>query len=617
MCGILGHLDSNARISRELLCLMRDRMIHRGPDDAGVWMSEDETVGLAHRRLSVVDLSASGHQPMLSRDGRYVIVLNGEIYNFRDVRRELQKLGQEFRGASDTEVLLVAYANWGAACLEKLDGMYAFAVFDTHAQTLFAARDRAGEKPFYYRHDGRRLVFASELKSLLAHPELPRKISPSGLDHYLAFGYVPGDLCILEGYSKLAAGHQLKFDARSGRLDITRYWNMPVALELENQSDRELEDRLHALLTRAVSQQLSADVPVGVLLSGGLDSSIIAAIAARSTRAKVRTYSVSFPGSAAHDESHHAQQVASYLGTEHQTLPATEGSFDLLPRLVEQFDEPLADSSMIPTFMVSQLVRTRCTVALGGDGADELFGGYLHYPWVARVNCLRRLKLDAAGLEQLVSRTIKIGTPGRNLALSLLGSYPAEVTLTRLLDPALRHSICDLIGSEMSRLPEQFRSRIAGEYSGSIERQTALDFAVYLSDDILVKVDRASMLNSLEVRSPFLDRQVVEFAFASVPATLKVKGRGRKLLLRRLARSLLPPEFDAKRKQGFTIPLAEWLRGAWKPLVDDLLRAKSPLFVHSKLSSLVGDLMRSDRGANRIFQLAVLEAWRRRYRIEL
>ena len=617
MCGIVGYFDRRKPIALDLLCAMRDCMVHRGPDDAGHWLSEDNTVGLGHRRLSIIDLSAMGHQPMVSRDGRYAIVLNGEIYNYRELKLALQNLGVTFRGDSDTKVLLEAFRQWGMACLAKLIGMFAFAIYDTHTKRLFAARDRAGEKPFFFLHNGSRLIFASELKALLEHPESERKLSLEGLNQYLAYGYVPGHLCILEGYQKLPAGHQLTFDHNSGQLTVERYWSLPAPVDTTNRSINELTDELQELLTSSVRGQLVADVPVGILLSGGLDSSLVTAIAARASSSKIRTYSISFPGHAAHDETQYAEHVAKYLDTEHHVLPAEGNTFEILPKLIEQFDEPIADSSIVPTYMVSKLIRQHCTVALGGDGGDELFAGYLHYPWTSPLNRLRAAQLHKLGLESTLSKLIPPGTPGRNVGLGLLAPYSSEVSFTRLLDPTLRQAISRVDLSEKLESPELYRNNILDARSSSMDRVTALDFRTYLCDDILVKVDRASMLNSLEIRAPFLDRSVVEFAFGQVPRHFKAARGERKIILRRLAQRLLPRDFDSHRKHGFSIPIASWLKNEWRPLVDTLFEDKSPLFSTDNLRQTIIHLRKSDRGANRIFQLAMLEAWRKHYRISL
>ena len=366
MCGIVGYLSNRQPIDAALLVRMRDTIAHRGPDGEGHWLSTDGRVGFGHRRLAIIDLSEGGHQPMLSHDGRKLIVYNGEIYNHEELRRELEALGWSFRSTSDTEVLLAAWQQWGEAALDRLSGMYAFAIYDLEARRLFAARDRAGEKPFFYRHDRGRFVFASELKAIFAHPEMPREADPAALDHYLAYGYVPRELCMLKGYAKLPAAHKLRYDLDADRLEVEPYWQLPRWTGERVQPLAALAEEFAPLLDTAVRRQLTAaDVPVGILLSGGLDSSLVAATAAR-VSAKVTTFTIGFPGHEGFDESPIAKRLAAELGTDHVELMAEPDTVDLLPTLAAQFDEPIADSSMIPTHLVSRLVRTRATVALGG-----------------------------------------------------------------------------------------------------------------------------------------------------------------------------------------------------------------------------------------------------------
>lgn len=617
MCGVVGYLDAQRPIAPDLFERMRDTMVHRGPDGAGVWNTPDNRVAFGHRRLAIVDLTPSGHQPMLSDDARYVITFNGEIYNHQQLRDELRGLGMAFRGSSDTEVLLNAYRVWGTDCLKRLVGMFAFAIYDTQTRRLFAARDRSGEKPFFYRHDGKRLLFASELKALLAHPEMPRRISPDGLNHYLAYGYIPRENCILDGYAKLAAGHQLEFSLDSGALTVSPYWTLPMPAPVSGATPNELLDEFQQLLNESVRQQLMADVPVGIMLSGGLDSSLVTATAMRVSSTPVKTFTISFPGHAAHDESVFARQVAGWLGTAHTELPAEADNIDILPQLAAQYDEPITDSSMLPTYLVSRLVRQHCTVALGGDGGDELFGGYKYYPRLVWLNWLRKLQLHHLGLEPLVAAMLPLGAPGRNMFLGMLNRNPIEAVLTRALDPHMRKQLLGNTAPADLGFPEAMHGALIGARRGTINRVTAVDFLAYMCDDILVKVDRASMLSSLEMRAPFLDHRIIEFAFGRVPEDQKVSGGNKKILLRGLAKRLLPAEFDSHRKQGFSIPLADWLKGPWRPLIDDLLLGGSPLFDAAGLRKAMLSYQSNTRDANRIFQLAMLEAWRRHYRITL
>lgn len=350
MCGLVGFAGTTEfAFERHLLARARDSLAHRGPDSAGEWFSTDGQVGLLHRRLSIVDVSPRGQQPMHLPQRGLSIVFNGEIYNFTELRYELQGLGHSFSTQSDTEVILVAYAQWGIDCLTRLNGMFSFALFDARMQQLFLARDRVGEKPLFYRLDNDAIYFSSELKALLALPKLPRQIESEALDCYLAMGFVPGDRCMLKGYRKLPAAHSLRFDLSSGALKIWRYWQVPDTESNGKRTDEaELLDELESLLEDAVGRQLIADVPVGILLSGGVDSSLITAMAVRHS-SQVRTFSIGFPGQGKFDESPHARLIAQHFGTQHTELIAESTTADLLHRLAHQFDEPVVDSSMFPT----------------------------------------------------------------------------------------------------------------------------------------------------------------------------------------------------------------------------------------------------------------------------
>jgi asparagine synthase (glutamine-hydrolysing) len=585
-----------------------------------VWWSDCGRVGLAHRRLTILDLSPLGHQPMHLAEAGLSIVFNGEIYNFADLRSELERLGHSFRSHSDTEVLLAAYHQWGTECLSRLNGMFAFALFDASRQRLFLARDRAGEKPLFYRLADGCLHFASELKALLAHPALPRRIDAEALDCYLAMGFVPGERCILQGYLKLSPAHAMTFDLNSGNARVWRYWQLP---ELEPGTatidEDALLDELESLLEDAVGRQLVADVPVGILLSGGVDSSLVTALAVRRS-SQVRTFSIGFPGHGKLDETPHARLIARHFGTEHTELMAEPTSADLLPVLARQFDEPMVDSSMFPTFLVSKLVRQHCTVALGGDGGDELFGGYNHYSRLVRMQ--RRLGLVPHGLRQLVARGTEYflppGIKGRNYlqsldvdlrhGLPLIASYFDATTRRRLLRGHPGHPLA----------AERIREARIPRHPDLLQRATRMDFENYLADDILVKVDRASMLNSLEVRAPLLDVRVIEFAFGKVPSRLKATENEKKILLKRLAQRVLPPEFDRQRKQGFSIPLADWLKaGPFRDVFWDTLTAGDALFHAPTLRSLLNGQDRGYSNGERLFALVQFELWRRCYRVSL
>lgn len=622
MCGLVGFAGTNeCAIDRHLLAHAGASLAHRGPDAAGEWLSEDGQVGLSHRRLSVVDVSPLGHQPMHLAQRGLSIAFNGEIYNFTDLRYELQGLGHSFSTQGDTEVILVAYAQWGIDCLSRLNGMFSFALFDARMQQLFLARDRAGEKPMFYRLDNGAIYFSSELKALLSFPNLPRQIDAESLDLYLAMGFVPGNRCILDGYRKLPPAHALRFDLSSGDVKTWRYWQLP---EIETSAERtdatDLVDELEDLLQDAVGRQLVADVPVGILLSGGVDSSLITAMAVRQS-SQVRTFSIGFPGQGKLDETPHARMIAQHFGTQHTELFAESTTADLLPRLAQQFDEPIVDSSMLPTWLVSQLVRQHCTVALGGDGGDELFGGYGHY---SRLLSLKertsRIPLGARRLmAKLAEHSLPLGFKGSNVrtwlmamgtdwesGLPLIASYFDAHIRQRLL-PDGQHGAAERIWQQ--RIPA---------HSDLLQRATRMDFENYLPEDILVKVDRASMLNSVEVRAPFLDYRVIEFAFGKVPSRLKSTQHDKKMLLKQMAARLLPPEFDLVRKQGFSIPLAEWLRrGPFRELFWDTLLSEDCLFDSETVKQLLKNQDRGYANGERLFALVLFELWRKQYSAHL
>lgn len=616
MCGLIGIAPRYPLIDRIQLTIARDTLTHRGPDDAGEWWSDDGRVGLAHRRLSILDLSPLGQQPMHLPGRGLSIVFNGEIYNFVELRRELERLGHVFRSHGDTEVLLAAYAQWGGECLARLNGMFAFAIFDAPRQQLFLARDRAGEKPLFYRLDNGSLYFASELKALLALPALPRRIDPEALDCYLAMGCVPGERCILAGYRKLPPAHALRFDLRAGTARAWRYWQPPALAPSVCETDETaLLDELEALLEDAVGRQLVADVPVGILLSGGVDSSLVTAMAVRRSR-QVRTFSIGFPGHGKLDETAHARLIARHFGTEHVELMAEPTSADLLPTLARQFDEPMVDSSMFPTWLVSHLVSQHCSVALGGDGGDELFGGYAHYSrllWMQR-RCMVLPGWLRHGVAAVAEGFLPAGLKGRNFlqgldvdlrhGLPLIASY-FDVTLRRRLLRGQRGHPFVAEAIRAARIPTQ---------RDLLQRATRMDFENYLADDILVKVDRASMLNALEVRAPLLDVRVLEFAFGKVPSHLKATMRDRKILLKRLAARVLPPGFDLQRKQGFSIPMADWLKaGPFRELFWDTLLSAGCLFDAKTVRGLLKGQDRGYGNGERLFALVQFELWRGTY----
>jgi asparagine synthase (glutamine-hydrolysing) len=624
MCGIVGIFSQEEPLERGLLEKMRDTMVHRGPDDAGTWVSPNGTLGLAHRRLAIIDLSPAGRQPMVDRSGRIAIVFNGEIYNFLELRKELENKGHRFQTQSDTEVLIEAYRAWGEVCVTRLNGMFSFCLYDSERGVLFLARDRAGEKPLYYFHTPGRFLFASELKALLIDPAFPRILDLEGFNLYLMYGYVPGAKSILRNVYKLSAGHCMTYDMRKDSLAIQPYWHLPDPQEGNPISAAILATELQRLLEDAVRRQLIADVPLGILLSGGIDSSILAAIASRVSSKTIKTFTIGFPAYKEYDETPYARLVASYLGTDHTELSAEPATFDLLSDLAKQYDEPLGDSSMLPTYLVSRLVRKQATVAIGGDGGDELFGGYLHYNWIQLQERARRYlpsiarRVLAAGGKHC----IPLGFRGRTYIIGLAGEITNSIAHVNVFfDDHVRRRLLSPIAEEiksLSILPEGYRTNLAVPGTSALQKAMAVDFSTYLVDDILVKVDRASMLASLEVRAPFLDYRIIEFAFKKLPDHLRVWGKERKILLRLLAKQLLPPALNINRKQGFAIPLSHWLKGAWGSYFEEVLEGlPSEIFNVRFVSDLIKNQQRGYANTQRLFALFIFELWRRHYQITL
>jgi asparagine synthase (glutamine-hydrolysing) len=561
-----------------LLHAMCERMTHRGPDSEGLMVTTGVALGM--RRLAIIDLQ-TGEQPAWSEDRQVAVILNGEIYNYRELRERLEASGHRFRSASDTEVLPHLYEEYGTEMVEHLNGMFAFALWDARRRRLFIARDRFGEKPLYWGVFDNTFLFASEPKVLLAHPNVRPALNLDALRQYLSFDYIPAPLSIYQGIMKLPAAHQLIVE--DGRVDVQEYWRLSYKTLESVPSEEEAAEHLRALLQESVRMRLVADVPLGVLLSGGVDSSTVAALAVRSSSEAVKTFSISFAESS-YDESRYARAVAKFLGTDHHEERL---SVDLAANLVGEIgswmDEPFSDASLVPTYLLSRFTRKHVTVALGGDGGDELFAGYPMYlghrlaPLYARLPRLIRQGLIEPLVRRLPVKTDNISFDYKARRFVMGAAY----------DTVARHHIW--FGSftpeeqELLLTPEvraasdgdiYARARVMAESEcdadNIVERMQSLDTRLYLAEDILTKVDRASMAVSLEVRAPFLDPRVAEYA-ASLPFNYKLRGSRTKYILKKAAAPLLPPFVTRRGKKGFGVPVAEWLKGKLRPLAHDLL----------------------------------------------
>jgi asparagine synthase (glutamine-hydrolysing) len=582
MCGITGWANLDARTpppegAKQLLHSMCERMVHRGPDAEGLLVSTGVALGM--RRLAIIDL-VTGEQPAFNEDHSVAVVLNGEIYNYRELRADLESRGHSFRSASDTEVLPHLYEEYGKNMVQHLNGMFAFALWDATQQRLFIARDRFGEKPLYWGTFGNQLLFASEPKVLLAHPDVRPGLNLNALRQYLSFDYIPAPLSIYEGINKLPAAHTLTLEA--GHAAVERYWCLSYRTKQPVPDEAEAAKRLEELLAESVRMRLVSDVPLGVLLSGGVDSSAVAAFAVRASSEPVKTFSISFSESS-FDESSYARSVAKYLGTDHHEERLSSNlAANLIGEIGSWMDEPFSDPSLVPTYLLSRFTRKHVTVALGGDGGDELFAGYQMYRGHHWAEIYTRLPaLLKRGLIEPLVHLMPVKT--KNLSLD----YKAVrfVTGTKY-DLVTRHHVW--FGSFTPEQQEQLLTadalaasegdiyrdarRMVSECDAEtlLERMQNLDTQLYLAEDILTKVDRASMAVSLEVRAPFLDPNVAEFA-ASLPANYKLRGAKSKYILKRAVADLLPPFVTRRSKKGFGVPVAEWLKGKLKPLARDLL----------------------------------------------
>jgi asparagine synthase (glutamine-hydrolysing) len=577
MCGILGfiNLDHNNRADERIARRMAEAIVHRGPDDEGFYFKNNVALGM--RRLSIIDLE-TGHQPISNEDGSVWVVFNGEIYNFLELRERLVARGHQFRTHSDTEVIVHLYEDYGDDLVDHLNGMFAFALWDERSQRLLVARDRMGEKPLYFTQTAESFIFASELKSLVEHPLVERRINLLALRKYLQYEFVPSPHTMIEGVHKLRPAHRLIFE--QGQWRTERYWRLSYEGERLKIGEEEAVEETRRRLREAVRMRLVSDVPLGVLLSGGIDSSSVAELACEAAEGRVKTFSIAFDEKS-FDESSYARLVANHLGTEHYERRFTEREMlDIVPEIPRLLDEPLGDGSLIPTFLLSRFTRERVTVALGGDGGDELFAGYPTYAAHRMAGYYRALpRLLRKGLIEPAIARLPVSTdnlsfdfkakrfvqgaalPAGTRHTVWMGSYTAEQQRL-LLSPAVLDACPDDQVFDEVRVFDQPNGHDV------VERMMTLDATHYLSECVLFKVDRASMAASLETRAPFLDHTLVEF-LAKLPIDLKLRGFTGKYVLKRAMRGRLPQQVINRPKKGFGMPVAKWVNGELRGFVRD------------------------------------------------
>ncbi|HWP46789.1 MAG TPA: asparagine synthase (glutamine-hydrolyzing) [Candidatus Limnocylindrales bacterium] len=624
MCGIAGILSDTAKNLAYQIWPMLEAQHHRGPDDWGIW--SDEICALGHRRLSIIDRTLAGRQPLSNEEGTCWVTFNGEIYNFQRLRQELEGLGHSFRTQTDTEVIVHAYEQWGTACVERFRGMFAFGLWDQRRRRLFLARDRIGKKPLCYTQIGNSFLFASELQGLLANPLVPREVDFTAIDAYLSWGYIPVPKTAFRNVYKLPPAHRLTLEATpSGfQIQVERYWSLTYLPKLPL-GEEEAAEALREKLTEAVQLRLRSDVPLGAFLSGGIDSSIVVGLMAKLSHRPVKTFSIGFE-EINYNELAYARCVAQRWNTDHHEFIVKSDIFPILPKLARHHGEPHADEASVPTFYLSQMTQTYVTVALNGDGGDENFAGYARYRgnqiahWIHRIpGGGRTLKL----LTPILPDSPDPKSPLRRLQRFLTGIHPSiterysrwvgyfsEMEKDRLYKGDLRELLT-------KRRPEAWLESLFEEVKDldPVEASMAVDVQSYLPFALLVKVDITSMANGLEVRSPFLDHEVMEFV-AKLPSQMKLRGRTPKYLLKVAFKDILPTEISRRRKMGFGVPVGEWFRGPLRQwLSDTLLSQRSFIGECFKLQEinhlLTQHLDRQVDHSLKLWNLLMLELWYR------
>ena len=623
MCGICGIVERHGPIDRQALGRMTAAIHHRGPDDEGFYVAPEGTqpgVGLGFRRLSIIDL-VTGNQPISNEDGSVHVVFNGEIYNYRELRSELESRGHRFATGSDTEVIVHLYEELGPRCVERLNGMFAIALWDEQRAELVLARDRFGKKPLYYADLGGRLLFGSELKSLLEHPRCPRDLDFDALSRYLALEYVPTPYSIFAGIRKLPGGHLLRW--RDGRIRLEQFWDLALRPDEPPRDDEEYVDEFRELFRAAVGRRLVSDVPLGAFLSGGIDSSSVVAMMVDALPAgAVKTFSIGFDETS-FDESLHARRVASHFGTDHhEEVFTADVMLDTLPTVVDWLDEPFGDASILPTYLLSRFTREHVTVALGGDGSDELLAGYPTFPADRLARFYRVPRLLHTNVIVPLADRLPVSTANFSFDFKLKRFLRAAASREDVRHPVWLGSFTAgeqaalLTGAASDPFAEQRRVLAAGG-EDRLGKLIYLYAKTYLQDDILVKVDRASMACSLEVRAPFLDVELVEF-LCRVPSRLKLHRLDTKHLLKRAMGDVLPPGIANRSKKGFGIPVASWFKGELREALQDELSPerirRQGLFEPAEVNRLVSEHLSGRRDHRKaLWTLFVFQLWHRRW----
>ncbi len=627
MCGIAGRVVlGGGKVSVKDITHMTSKIAHRGPDDAGVFISKDKRVGLGNRRLAIIDLSPKGHQPMFYKKGRYVITTNGEIYNFKEEATALAKLGYTFSSKCDTEVILALYDRYGEACLNHLRGMFAFCIYDSQEQTLFLARDRIGKKPLKYYFDGKIFIFASEVKAIISQKEIKRVPDFEAISKYLSYGYIPSPLTGFKDIKKLPPGHFMKLHIKTGKLIISRYWE-PLFTEKLNLSEPEWCKKILSTLEEAVRLRMISDVPLGGFLSGGVDSSAVIATMARLSSRPVKTFTVTFKDTK-WDESIYAQKIVKMYKTDHAQIPVGEQRIEILPEICSNFEEPFADGGVILSYIVSREARKHVTVILNGDGGDEIFAGYpnryvrlkrdvdfLNYINLVRPTALVALKaLNKAYKKAPTQRLTKY------LEKSKLPLYQRFASYNQIFSP---EELPNLTRGELALATQKVQTFSEVEecfrlFKGKDLKDAGLKFDLlyWLPDDLLAKADMTSMANSLEGRSPLLDTKMIELS-GKIPFGLKVKNGETKYIFKKALEKIVPKDNLYRKKMGFGVPLHKWFAGKTKTYTKHIITNKSSQIKNLCDTRVISNMFSSHSEENdygpKLFSLLTLEIWLRTY----
>lgn len=612
MCAIYGIVQFDKIVNENNFYHNLLLMKHRGPDDSGIWYSDNKKIAIGHNRLSILDLSRNGSQPMISNDKKIILTFNGEIYNYLEIKKDLLNKGYKFKSDSDTEVILLSYICYGERAFEKFKGCFAISILDLNKDIIRLVRDRAGEKPLFFLYDENKFIFSSEIRSIINYDKKITNLNSDSVINYLTNGYVSGSKTIFKNIFKLEPGNILEFDLNKKIFNLKNFWKVGDRKINELFDINLATEKLNTLLKKSVEIQLNADVEVGVLLSGGVDSSLITAIASQLNK-NINTYTVSFPNFSKFDETHHARLISKTFRTNHTELVIDDINSDSIEKSINHLDEPLGDSSLIPTYLISELISKKLKVALGGDGADELFGGYNKYPRMVFLESLKKyvpnFLLNKVNLFQsFVGDHRKI-----NKYLNLLydnknNHYP------NLYSHFSNYEISNLLDTNLDEINKSLNVPLNKNYDDDILKQITLhDFNNYLREDILVKTDRSSMTNSLEIRSPFLDYDIIDFAFHNVNSKYKVRGSQKKIILKNLCKKMLPKEFDFSRKQGFSIPINNLIKKDrdFRDYFYDNLINRNSFFNKKYIHKLFEDHDRGFDNSEKLFCLLVFERCRR------